>query len=224
MRVKEMTACMYPGETFSSRCPDCTECIKCEKIQHDTCHEENKIINNSVVLDDKENRIICSLPLKEGWQEMISNTSTQAKFRIRKEVQKLSRLPKQRDELAEAFKKLNTLGFIRKYNELTKDERDIVYGQQHRNLLPVSITYKPDSLSTTVRLCMDASAKAAGKLSLNNCLYKELQALAWATLSPDGTKCRNSLRLVKVLPITLRLRTEAIFQCTGKIYFATIYS
>ena len=95
-------------------------------------------------LDEKENRIICSLPMKDGWQEKISDTSAQAKVRIKREVQKLSRFPKQRDELAESFDKLNTLGFIRKYNELTKKERETVDGQEHRYVLPVSIAYKPD--------------------------------------------------------------------------------
>ena len=79
MRVREMTAALYPGETFSTRCSDCTGCRKCESIQIDTSHEENKIIHNSVQLDDNANRIICSLPLKEGWQDKISDTSIQAK-------------------------------------------------------------------------------------------------------------------------------------------------
>ena len=48
MKVKEMTAAMYPGETFSTRCPDCTGCRKCENIQVDRSHEENEIIRHSV--------------------------------------------------------------------------------------------------------------------------------------------------------------------------------
>jgi hypothetical protein len=98
MRVREMTAALYPGETFSTRCSDCTGCRKCESIQIDTSHEENKIIRNSVQLDDDANRIICSLPLKEGWQDKISDTSIQAKSRIRREVVKLNNFLKQRDE------------------------------------------------------------------------------------------------------------------------------
>ena len=96
MRVKEMTAAIYAGETFNTRCPDCTGCQKCEKIQVDTSHEENEIISNSMKLDYNENRI----PMRDGWQEKISDTSMQAKARIKREIIKLSSFPKQRDELA----------------------------------------------------------------------------------------------------------------------------
>ena len=75
----------------------------------------------------------------------------------------MSRFPKQRDELAESFSKLNSLGFIREYDQLTKEERETVDRQGHRYVLPVSIAYKPDSASTTVHICMDASARAGGK-------------------------------------------------------------
>ena len=100
MLVKEIYAALYPGETFNTRCSDCNGCPNCEKIQHNTSHEENRIIRESVKLKDKENKIICSLPLREGWKERISDTSTQAKSRIKKEIEKLSHFPKQRDELA----------------------------------------------------------------------------------------------------------------------------
>ena len=74
-------------------------------------------------LDDSGNRIICSLPMREGWQEKISDTSMQAKASIKREIIKLNSFPKHRDELAESFDKLNTLGFIRRYDLLTKRER-----------------------------------------------------------------------------------------------------
>ena len=78
----------------------------------------------------------------------------------------------QRDELVENFKKLRELGFIKKYDDLPPEERRIVDEQQFRYTLPVSIAYKPDSVSTAIRLCMDTSASSASKASLNDCLYK----------------------------------------------------
>ena len=32
MLVKEISAALYPGETFNTRCSDCNGCPKCEKI------------------------------------------------------------------------------------------------------------------------------------------------------------------------------------------------
>jgi hypothetical protein len=165
MRVKEMAEILYPGNNFRIRCPSCMGCKECEKIQHDNSHEENKIIE-----------IICSLPLIDGWQEMISDTTAQAKYRIKKEVVKLNNYPVQRDELVENFKKLMELGFIKKYDDLPPEERRIVDEQQFRCTLPVSIAYKPDSVSTAVRLCMDASASSAGKASLNDELITSVKA------------------------------------------------
>jgi hypothetical protein len=177
-RVKEMTEILYPGNNFRIRCPNCMGCKECERIQHDNSHEENEIIENSVVLEDNRNRIICSLPLIDGWQEMISDTTAQANYRIKKEV-KLNNYPVQRDELVE---------------------------KQFRYTLPVSIAYKPDSVSTVVRLCMDASASSAGKASLNDCLYKGSTSFnmgnlitRWRALSvgiaSDLSKFYPSLRL-----------------------------
>ena len=165
MLVKEISAALYPGETFNKSCSDCNSCLKCDKIQHDNSDEENRIIRESVRLNDEENQITCSLPLREGWKERISDTSTQAKSCIKKEIEKLSHFPKQRDELAKSFKTLISLGFIQRYKNLIKAERDIVDSQVHNYFLPISIAYKPDSVSTTVRLCMDASTKTAGKSS-----------------------------------------------------------
>ena len=31
MLVKEITAALYPGETFNTKCSDCNGCLKCEK-------------------------------------------------------------------------------------------------------------------------------------------------------------------------------------------------
>ena len=102
--------------------------------------------------------------------------------RIKKEIEKLSKYPKQRDELAKAFKTLISLGFIQRYKDLTKEERDIVDSQQHNYVLPIWIAYKPDSVSTMVRLCMDASTKTAGKSSLNDCLYKGSTSFSMSNL------------------------------------------
>ena len=133
-------------------------------------------------LNDEENQIICSLPLREGWEERISDTSSQAKSRIKKEIEKLSKYPKQRDEIAKAFNTLISLGFIQRCKYLTKAERNIVDSQQLNYVLPISIAYKPDSVSTTVRLFMDASAKTAGKSSLNDCLYKGSTSFSMSNL------------------------------------------
>ena len=84
MLVKEISADLYPGETFNTKCSDCNGCLKCEKIQHCTSHEEKKIIRESVKLNDEENKIMCSLPMREGWEERISDTSAQAQERDRK--------------------------------------------------------------------------------------------------------------------------------------------
>ena len=94
----------------------------------------------------------------------------------------MSKYPKQRDEIAKAFNTLISLGFIQRCKYLTKAERNIVDSQQLNYVLPISIAYKPDSVSTTVRLCMDASAKTAGKSSLNDCLYKGSTSFSMSNL------------------------------------------
>ena len=76
---------------------------------------------------------------QEGWQDKISDTSMQAKSRIRREVIKLAKFPKQRDELAQSFIKLKDLGFIREYDQFTKEERIRIDGHKQRYVLPVSI-------------------------------------------------------------------------------------
>ena len=51
----------------------------------------------------------------------------------------MNNFPKQRDELAESFSKLNDLGFIREYDQLTEEERGKIDGQGQRYVLTVSI-------------------------------------------------------------------------------------
>jgi hypothetical protein len=109
----------------------------------------------------------------------------------------------------ENFKKLMELGFIKRYDDLPPEERKIVDEQQFRYTLPVSIAYKPDSVSTAVRLCMDASASSAGKASLNNCLYKGTTSFNMGNLITRWRALNVGIAsdLSKFYP-SLRLRTE----------------
>ena len=98
---------------------------------------------------------------------------------------------------------------MQRYRDLTKKEKDIVDSQQHNYVLPISIAYKPDSVSTTVRLCMDAFAKTAGKSSLNDCLYKGSTSFYMSNMVTRWKSLKLGLAtdLSKFYP-SFRLRTE----------------
>uniref|UniRef100_A0A8R1I8D6 Reverse transcriptase domain-containing protein n=1 Tax=Caenorhabditis japonica TaxID=281687 RepID=A0A8R1I8D6_CAEJA len=114
----------------------------------------------------KEGKIHVSLPYN-GREKELNDNFPIAIRRLASLVKNLSKCEKTRKEYHKIINDQLEAGIIEKVNEPLRavKERRPVYYIPHRNIM------KEDSLTTKLRIVLDASSHMVDKLSLNDCLH-----------------------------------------------------
>ena len=86
-------------------------------------------------------------------------------------VNKLQKDPQAKDDVKNEWKKLVSLGFLVKLEDLSKEVQDEI-NSNTRHFIPNTIAYKESSASTKTRICWDSSRSSKQSASLNSILMK----------------------------------------------------
>ena len=109
---------------------------------------ENYLIEKSVRLNEKNVRIICTLPVPPAYETLLGSNRSTVAVRLRKELRKLEKFPKLCEQLITSFEGLVSLGYIRKMSSLSLAQKLRVESSPLQHYIPLSFAYKTDSIST----------------------------------------------------------------------------
>ena len=190
------------------RCPACQDCQRCRdsdmtETLDQRLQEELHLIGKCVSL--QQDKIVCKLPLSADYESRIKNNKFQAQIRLRRELEKISNCPTEKQQIKESMTKMKQ--YMALIKDLPIEKQESLRNEKVQYYLPASIAYKAHSSTTKARVCADASSKAGfkgeslnaclptGKISLNMArLIQSWMALPIA-ISTDVTRFHNSIHL-----------------------------
>ena len=183
------------------RCSDCIGCKSCKDLSvacstniESSLHREEFIIKSSIQFDKSRKKFCVPLPLKEDPSESLANNSKQSRKIYDRITESLDKHPDDKSAILKSFNKQVELGFIQKLSSLDQDLQKSIMSKQ-RYVIPWNVVHKASSISTPVRIVLNASSKTKTGKSLNSILCK-------------GAPKINMLPLVMILlsdPILLTL-------------------
>ena len=200
------------GDAMQFRCPECAKCIVCKQsgkkkaISHQERHEQT-IIEKSVTIDTNKKLVFADMPFTKDPVEflMMKHHGRTDNFHQALQVYK-GQCRKSSDNAKEGMRQvLNNLkekGFVSKLTDLSPPQQDIIKSAPFRHFFPWRVVYKPDSLSTPVRMVVDPTmsglnlilAKGENKLGrIANIMIKaRCKQFIWTS---DISKLYNQLKL-----------------------------
>ena len=163
----------------SYRCPTCRACSSCkdEGLEARSIAEdrEQAMIDGSVEFDPGEGKLTARLPFIKDPARYLHNNRHVALKVLERNFRKLQRKPEERQEVIQSFRKLYDRGYICKISDLSADERSAMDGSLIPSLgyhIPWQVVRKATSVSTPVRIVMNAASRTPGGSSLNDLLAK----------------------------------------------------
>ena len=207
---KNFEAVEDAGTDTSYRCVSCRVCKMCKegcKIESISFKEEveQDIIDKSIKIDLKSQRVIAHLPLIENPVMKLAPNKKNALAVYRAEVKKLNNHPEEKREVIKSQNKLQELGFVDYVKNLPDAVQEMLRNSEIQNFIPWRVVWKAGSVSTPCRMVFDASQPTSSGNSLNDIL-------------PKGTNNLNSL-----LEIVLRWFTQVVaLHCDVQKMYNTI--
>jgi hypothetical protein len=156
------------------KCRDCPDCKISEQDEEISIREEveQSVINRSVVVDLTECETRADLPfLKDPNGRLSSNEGIALKV-YRYQTKELAKTPKELMETIESENKLQKLGYVDWYDNLTEQEKSIITESPVKHFIPWRVVWNPNSTTTFCRLVFDASMRTNREFSLNDLLAK----------------------------------------------------
>ena len=160
------------------RCGHCYNCQSCKTlaISSNTTvdsvgHKEDYMIKANIQFDRARKKFCVSLPLKEDPSDSLVCNAAQARHFYNKITKALDKNPDDRLAVLKSFKKLEDKGFIQRLADMDKELQNSIM-QKTRYTIPWNVVHKDSSLSTPLRIVLNASSRTATKKSLNNILCK----------------------------------------------------
>ena len=213
-RLKTFENIENAGTEISYRCIDCRGCVNCKKSSEIECismeqEVQQGMIDKSVVVNPEECYSEAYLPfLCDPTKKLVDNYDVAEKF-YRSQVKKLNAKPKDKEDVINSMKKLQSLGYISKVSELTEQQQSLINSSPVKYYIPWFAVWNPNSISTPCRSVFNASSPTASGYSLNDLLPKGRNNLnkliqifiLWLTFfcgfCTDIQKMYNSIRLVE---------------------------
>ena len=166
--------------SIDPRCSSCLNCGKCKELAI-TCntnlearqHMEEIILKECIKFDPNRGNFCVPLPLKDDPETALGNNADQSKSFYKRVVNKLSKAPEDRKAIIKSFNKQIELGFIQKLSTMPKELQDSITSKR-MYIIPWNYVYKEASISTPVRIVINASSKTSTGKSLNQILCKGL--------------------------------------------------
>ena len=189
------------------RCSNCIDCKDC-KVLSTTCssnissnqHKEEFIMKSLIKFDKSKGKFCVELPFLRDPSTTLAANADRARKIYDRITMSLSSRPDDKLVIIKSFKKQLDLGFAQKLSDLDEDLQKSIMNKQ-LYVIPWNFVMKETSVSTPVRIVLNASSKTKTGKSLNDCLCK-------------GVPKINILPLVLVLlsdPILLTLDLQKFY-------------
>ena len=159
-------------------CRDCEECRKSPRLEKISIQEEaeQSLIDRSVEVDIERGITTAALPfLTKPDNKLVPNEHLALKI-YNGQIRKLEKRPDDKKAVIESENKLQQLGFVEYFDNLTDDDKALFNGQL-QNYIPWRVVWNENSLSTYCRMVFDASHSAPGGCSLNSLLAKGVNTM-----------------------------------------------
>ena len=211
-KIKVFEASQDAGLDTSYRCVDHRSCKKCKKgphIQDVSFKEEAEqdLIEKSLFVDLDAKHIVAKLPFIENPLVKLAPNRDKALATYRSQIRKLEKHPDDKVAVLKSESKLQELGFVDYVKNLPYEQQEKQRSSKFHNFIPWRIMWKASSLSTPVRVVMDASQPTATGFALNDLLAKGINnmnslleiLLRWpiqvVCFHTDVSKMYNTIRL-----------------------------
>ena len=174
--VKNFESVENSGTEASYRCPKCRGCAQCKKsalVENISIKEEVEqgLIDSCVTVNLDESYTESKLPfICDPVTKLTSNRHIAEKV-YQGQIRKLSKSPKDKNDVIEAFNKLIELGFFVKYDDLAENEKVMIDKSPIKYFIPWRPVWNENSVSTACRPVFDASFPTDTEC-LNNTLAK----------------------------------------------------
>jgi hypothetical protein len=186
------------------KCRGCSECKKGEFTQKISLKEEYEqdLIRKSVRVDFDNNETTALLPFIGNPEEKLCSNEEESLKVYRQQLRLLSKNPAAKEALLEMESGLQSAGYVEWVHKLDKDRIEMLNNVMARYYMPWRFVFNENSVTTPVRLVLDASSVTKSGYSLNDILAK-------------GIKSLNSLLHIF---IAFRVRVVAVHTDMKKMY------
>ena len=175
--VKQFDLIERAGTEISYRCVDCRDCVKCKnggRVDAVSIQEEveQALIDRSVEVDADKCRTTAVLPFVVNPDSRLGPSEPGALKVFRAQLKKLNSESNDKIAVLDSEKKLQDLGFVDYFSNLTEEQKAAIMGGKVRHFIPWRAVFNENSVSTSCRLVFDASQPTLGGCSLNSLLAK----------------------------------------------------
>ena len=181
--IKDFNDLEKTGTEVSYRCVDCRDCSKCKqgpRVDMISVQEEleQELIERSVTIDVDRCEARAKLPFLADPSERLKSSNESQAYRVyQSQVKKLQLKPDERKAVIESEQKLQDLGFVDYFDNLTAAEKVMITTSVVIYLIAWRVVWNLKSLSTPCRLVFDASLAPRDGSSLNSILAKGANSL-----------------------------------------------
>ncbi len=194
-KLHRFQAAQFAGSEIQYRCPKCRNCQPCRNCNEEmTIREEieQEKIEESVVIDTTNKRVVASLPFMADPSIKLCPNKNIARKVYDQQIKKLNKNPADKESVLKSEGKLQALGYVAYVKDLPEETQTMLATSPLQNFIPWLVVWKEDSMTTPCRMVCHASMPTASGYSLNDCLAKG----------------RNNL--TKFLEIFVRWRTHPV--------------
>ena len=195
------------GTEVPYRCVKCRNCEDCKtgaKVECTSIREEveQALIDKSVTVDLLAKTTTARLPFLTDPKYKLTHNMHIARKIYDRQLRQLNRSPKDKQDVLDTQNKLQSLGFVDDFDNLTKEQQNKISSSPIRYFIPWRAVWNLNSKTTECRMVFDASHPTETGVSLNDILAKG----------------RNNMN--KLLEIALRWRIwpEAFHTDVRKMY------
>ena len=176
-KLRNFEAAENAGSVIDYRCPDCHGCTKCKnseqinKISMEN-EAEQREIEKSVSVDTEAGVTTAFLPLLHDPVIKLSPNKQQAMAIYKRELRKLDRSEKAKNDVLKAELKLQEREHVEYEKNLNPKLQEMLKSSPIQNFIPWHIVYNTNSVTTDVRLVFNFSHSTPSGYSLNDLLAK----------------------------------------------------
>ena len=182
--IKKFEELENTGTEVTYRCIDCRNCVRCKqgpRLEDVSIEQEfeQDVIEKVVTVDPESRRCSAKLPfiVPNPDNRLLDNEQDAVKA-YRNQIRRLSKSPADKKSVVESEAKLQSLGFVDYFSNLTSEQRRKIFDACLRNFLIWLVVFNENSLSTPCRLVFDASrGTSGGGPSLNSILAKGINSM-----------------------------------------------
>ena len=144
------------GSEQTFRCVSCRGCTKCKNPPNEIMsikeETEQQVIDDSVMVDIKNNQSIATLPLMGDPSRLSPNRGIALKV-YNQQLHRLSKNSNDKDDILKSEQKLQKLGYVDYIKNLPKEIQISLAQSQFQNFIPSRAVWK-ESVSTPCRGCL----------------------------------------------------------------------